>query len=280
MKPAPYPADTRAKGWRFELDLEQVMQSDTWALAAADVRPWLLMLWTTAWQQTPCGSIPGEDALICARLGMQPKTFAKVKAVLMRGWWAADDGRLYHPTITARVVAMLGAKDKERTRKAEWRAKMEAERKAQEHPGSPDMSHGTDVGRTPESHGTDDTGTSTGTGTGTGTGFKSGDSAHATPGQACIAMKSAGLQSVSPSHPTLIALLDAGITLPELEQAARDAVSKGKPFAYALATAEGRRRDAAKVGALPTFAANKQEVLEAGNLAAANKFVESLNAGI
>jgi hypothetical protein len=276
LKPAPYPADTRAKGWRFELDLEQVMQSDTWALAAADVRPWLLMLWTTAWQQTPCGSMPGDDALICARLGMQPKTFAKAKAVLMRGWWAADDGRLYHPTITARVLAMLSAKDKERTRKAEWRAKMEAERKAKESGDRPDMSHGTGAGQTEDSYGTDDTGT----GTGTGTGFKSGDSAHATPGQACIAMKSVGMQSVSPSHPTLIALLEAGITLPELEQAARDAVAKGKTFAYALATAEGRRRDAAKVGALPTAVANKQEILEAGNFAAANKFVESLNAGI
>ena len=31
---APYPAITRAKGWRFELDYEQVDQSDTWALAA------------------------------------------------------------------------------------------------------------------------------------------------------------------------------------------------------------------------------------------------------
>lgn len=67
-RPTPYPPDTKAKGWRFELDLEQVMQSDTWALANPETRPWLLMLWTTAWQQTPCGSMPSEDALIVARL--------------------------------------------------------------------------------------------------------------------------------------------------------------------------------------------------------------------
>ena len=60
-------------------------------------------------------------------------------------------------------------------------------------------------------------------------------------------MRSAGLQDVNPSHPKLLALLTAGITQDELVSAAADAVGKGKSngFAYALATAEGRRRDAA-----------------------------------
>ncbi len=104
---APYPADTRAKGWRFEIDTEKLDQSDTWALAAADVRPWLLMLWMTAWKQTPCGSLVQAEELIAARIGMPAKTFAKHRAVLMRGWWLADDGRLYHDTIIERVQAML-----------------------------------------------------------------------------------------------------------------------------------------------------------------------------
>lgn len=36
---APYPSDTRPKGWRFELDYERIEASDTWALAPAEVRP-------------------------------------------------------------------------------------------------------------------------------------------------------------------------------------------------------------------------------------------------
>ena len=64
-------------------------------------------------------------------------------------------------------------------------------------------------------------------------------------GEACMAMKSVGMAGVNPSHPKLTALLEAGITVPELVAAAADAVAKGKPFAYALASAEGRRRDAA-----------------------------------
>ena len=64
-------------------------------------------------------------------------------------------------------------------------------------------------------------------------------------GEACMAMKAAGMAAVNPSNPKLTALLAAGITVPELVAAAADAVAKGKPFAYALASAEGRRRDAA-----------------------------------
>ena len=63
--------------------------------------------------------------------------------------------------------------------------------------------------------------------------------------EACIRMKAAGLQAVNPGHPKLLALLEAGITVDELANAAADAVAKGKNFAYAMATAEGRRRDAA-----------------------------------
>jgi hypothetical protein len=70
-------------------------------------------------------------------------------------------------------------------------------------------------------------------------------------GDACKAMKAKGLQGVNPSHPKLTALLDAGITVDELAGAAEDAVAKRKPFAYALATAEGRRRDSV-VEALPS----------------------------
>jgi hypothetical protein len=70
-------------------------------------------------------------------------------------------------------------------------------------------------------------------------------------GQACLRMRAAGLQAASPSHPKLLALLEAGITDDELADAAKDAADKGKPFAYALATAEGRRRDAAATSALP-----------------------------
>lgn len=243
--PAPYPADTRAKGWRFELDHERIRQSDTWALAPAEIKPWLLMLWMTAWEQEPCGSLPAADELVAARIGMPMKVFAKHRSTLMRGWWLAEDGRQYHDTIAKRVQEMIAAKDKERNRKAAYRQRMDAERTGRSH-GGPDLSRGTDAGQTWDGRGSDPGRDDTGTGTGTGTYTPpNGGVAHATAGEACKAMKAAGMAQVNPSHPKLTALLEAGITVDELIEAASHAVENGKPFAYALATAEGRRRDAA-----------------------------------
>lgn len=105
--PAPYPATTKTKGWVFEMDVDRMQQSDTWALAPAEVRPWLLMMWVTAWGLTPSGTLPSDEAVLCARIGMAPKVFAKHRALLLRGWTQADDGRLYHETITALVLQML-----------------------------------------------------------------------------------------------------------------------------------------------------------------------------
>lgn len=119
---APYPRDTQTKGWRFELDIERIKQSDTWALCDREMRPWLFMVWVTAWEQIPCGSLPNDDALIAARIDMPLRTFQVHRESLMRAWWLADDGRLYHPTITEKVLDMLAWRTKEAKRKADYRA--------------------------------------------------------------------------------------------------------------------------------------------------------------
>jgi len=66
-----------------------------------------------------------------------------------------------------------------------------------------------------------------------------------TPGDACKAMRAAGLADTNPGHPTLLALIEAGITAPELHQAAQKALANGAGFAYAMKVAENQRRDAA-----------------------------------
>lgn len=185
--------------------------------------------------------------LIAARLGMTVKVFAKVKAILLRGWWLAEDGRLYQDTIVERVLEMLEHKNKEKQRKAAYRARMSG--------GSPDLSHGTDAGRTEESVGSDDTGTGTGTGIGIGKPTlvakdETESQAHTPrvtePGLICKAMKSLGIADVSPGHPTLKALLEAGATVEEFRAGALAAVDKQKGFNYALGVVKGTRQDAAK----------------------------------
>ena len=75
------------------------------------------------------------------------------------------------------------------------------------------------------------------------------DPARATTpaGRACLAMRRVGLASVNPGDPRLIALLEQGATLPELEGVASEAASKGKGFAWALAALVSRRAEAAAI---------------------------------
>ena len=70
-------------------------------------------------------------------------------------------------------------------------------------------------------------------------------------GEVCKRLKAAGITGVNPSHPKLLALLDAGLTADEIAGIAREPAAAGKGFAWILAAAEGRRRDAATVRPLP-----------------------------
>lgn len=248
--PAPYPADTRAKGWRFELDYERIDQSDTWDIAAEVpmAQPALLMMWLVAWRQEPCGSLPNDEGTIRAKCRIPAATWAKVSAVLMRGWWLADDGRLYHKTVTARVLEMLEYRAATAKRVAKHKEAKRLERIGNTlTTASPTVKN------------------DTGTGTGSKEGVEDGEGrdppelpdleGHTpTPGGlACRAIKAAGIPDTNPSHPDLLRLLAAGVTSTDLADAAAVVVLKGKPsFAYLLKTVEGQRSDAAAKAAVPS----------------------------
>lgn len=125
----PYPADTRTAGWRFQLDPQRVLQSDTWSLAMAskwpEARPWLLMIWFVAWQEIPGGTLPSDEELIAAKIGMSAEMFEGHRAILMRKWYRASDGRMYHPTMSELVLAVMTKKSgtKERVNKFRSNAK-------------------------------------------------------------------------------------------------------------------------------------------------------------
>jgi hypothetical protein len=118
----PYPADLEAKGWCLDLDYERIEQSDTWAIASAEQRPWLLMLWLIAWRQVPVASLPNDHRLIAARIGMPVAMFSEWADVLLSGWDLADDGRLYHKTLTQHALRMVEKRSKDRARVAAYRA--------------------------------------------------------------------------------------------------------------------------------------------------------------
>lgn len=122
----PYPAETRAKGWRFELDYEQIDQSETWPIAAEVpmAQHALLMMWFVAWsKQVPCGSFPKDENSIRAACRIPPAVWSKCREVLMRGWWQASDGRLYHDTLVKRVIEMMSKRRSDSDRQAAKRAR-------------------------------------------------------------------------------------------------------------------------------------------------------------
>lgn len=70
---------------------------------------------------------------------------------------------------------------------------------------------------------------------------KTKESPPATPaGEICKALKLAGLPSVSPQHPELLALIAKGVTLEQFSDAGRAAVEKNKNFAYMLGIVKGQ----------------------------------------
>lgn len=292
-RPAPYPTNTRAKGWRFEIDMEQVRQSDTWALTPADARPWLMLLWAVAWEQTPCGSLPNSDALIVARLEVAPRFFAKHRECLMRGWWEAEDGRLYHDTLAQRVAEMMQRRRKESDRKALARSKT-ATGVPQDVAVVPSMSHGTTAGLHPESD--------TGTGTGTIGGIEPDGSTPPAAGQvpghgeyepppvvalpglhyARIAgrIRQAGIAALDPGYPAFRALVDAGATADEFIGFVAEALGKDQPFKWLIGAVAGERKRAAALagqlhrGSMP----NKQQALEQRNRAVGEQWLRDMEA--
>jgi hypothetical protein len=69
-------------------------------------------------------------------------------------------------------------------------------------------------------------------------------------GAICIVLKSEGIGFVNPSHPELIALIDAGAEVGHFAEVAKACKAKGKPdFAYVLAVVKGQMRDAAAMAA-------------------------------
>lgn len=95
-------------------------------------------------------------------------------------------------------------------------------------------------------------------------------------GEACKAMRGAGLIQTNPAHPGLLALIDAGATPAQFAMAAGDAVSRGKGFAYALGILKGQLADAASA---PKPSKGDPEAIHNRNRAIAAEWLAEQSAG-
>src|SRR5690554_799188 len=114
----PYPTDTDAKGWRFEVDYQSWERTDAWLLLKEDERPFLLMLALQSWRQVPCASLPNKPILLARLAGLSLERWAVVSERILADWFLAGDQRLYHPLLIERVQGMSKVREGGLTRQA------------------------------------------------------------------------------------------------------------------------------------------------------------------
>lgn len=135
LPPPPYTADTKANGWKPELDIERILTSDTWVLAEEDERCWLLRIWMECWRSVPVGAMPADRTLFARRIGCSRAFLDAHAEILLRGWTLHSDGNLYHAHVSGMVLSMIATRTSAKMRMAQHRQRQ----KAGNHPPSGDM---------------------------------------------------------------------------------------------------------------------------------------------
>lgn len=278
------------------LDVRRLRDSDLAALESPEACWAAVLLWAASWHQVPAASLPDDDRVLAnlAGYGRVVKEWKRVRDGALRGWIKCDDGRLYHPVVAEKALEAWNSKMlhsygklKERLRKAhkndavfptfiEWMESGNPADWPQDSAGIPPETPKPSGGKVESSAGIPPENALKGEGKGE-VNLKTvhsteGDtySTGVTPaGLVCARLKSeCRIPSVNPQHPKLLALLAAGMTADELVSAGMDA--NGKGFAWVLAAAEGRRRDAAAVATMPNARASPRiSHSDASKLAAA-----------
>jgi hypothetical protein len=121
----PYPP-TRNRGSHFCIDWERMHQSSTWILCPPELRGHLVLLWLAAWASYPMGSLPNDDAVIAASIGMMPAHFRNHRELLMRGFRLCSDNRLYHAVVDEQVFVYLKYKERKAKNKREYNQRLAA----------------------------------------------------------------------------------------------------------------------------------------------------------
>jgi hypothetical protein len=123
----PYPADSDAKGWRFEFDYQKWERTDAWLLLKEEERPFLLMLVLQSWRQVPCSSLPNKPILQARLAGLSVEQWAELSKRVLADWFLASDQRLYHPLLVERVQGMSKVREGGVTRQTRFRERVGGE---------------------------------------------------------------------------------------------------------------------------------------------------------
>jgi uncharacterized protein YdaU (DUF1376 family) len=167
----PIPSDVDLRDFRFmPLDVVQLQNSESWAMADGWAAKALVNLWTKAWHQVPAGSLPDNDNL--HRTWANVPNWESVRDVALRGFIKCSDGRLYHRVICEKASKAWNERKRFRqAAKARWKNKKTKDTTLVQDASNAHATHGQ------QQHATH----MQGTGTGTGRGRKIKNAAGAAP---------------------------------------------------------------------------------------------------
>lgn len=120
LPPPPVPVDADLTDFRFmPLEVARLRRSRAWLLCKRrpELAFFMLNLWTAAWHDRPAGSLEDDDDVLADAAMCSPERWAKVRKDVMRGWFKASDGRLYHPVVAEKVLDSWHGKAVARWRK-------------------------------------------------------------------------------------------------------------------------------------------------------------------
>jgi hypothetical protein len=87
------------------LDVARLRRSRAWLICKRrpELAFYMINLWTAAWHDTPSGSLEDDDDVLADLAMCDPKSWPKLRADVLRGWIACNDGRLYHPIVVEKA---------------------------------------------------------------------------------------------------------------------------------------------------------------------------------
>lgn len=135
---------------RMPLDVQKLMNSDTWTMADGWQSRALINLWSRAWHQVPAGSLPDSDAIL-AKWADVPD-WEHVRDVAIRGFHKCSDGRLYHPVL-CELAINAESQRKQKSRAGKRGAKSRWGHKKQLSSGRHDSANGDAIAASKQRHG-------------------------------------------------------------------------------------------------------------------------------
>ena len=126
LAPPPVPADVDLRDFRFMPFDVLTIRDGRLPLGDPAIFRATILLWFVAWHQLPAGSLDSDDEWLAKHSGAHAD-WPRIRDAVLAGFVAHDDGRLYHPIVTEKVLEAWGRKRaKQRAKEADCKRKAQA----------------------------------------------------------------------------------------------------------------------------------------------------------